>query len=416
MIRAGSLTYAVFVSTVTAVLCMLMIMLAAMNRNFFIHTDSFDKVRDNAQSGIMLGLALPGHGNYEAWHELYEPGSDSVKLKKRKWGLFDVISAEAVIGQARFVQTAITAYWSPEVSTTALWLADRNRPLQLSGNALLKGEFFLPQKGVDRAYVEGANYSRDKLLYGTYKTSKPGLPELEKDFTKAGRSYLKGDVSASDSVLDFAELPQKLVHLFSSKTALYQKSSAIKLGGYSLKGNIIIRSQTQISVSSATSLDQVVLIAPVIRIEEDFKGSAHLIASDSLKVAKGVKLEYPSSIFMVLEKQNEGPVLQLAAGSNVAGAIVSLSDENRRTNDLAVEIAEGTTVKGMLYTNGNLEIGGKVEGMVITGSFLLSTPSGIYENHILNGQIDRTELEREYLGIPIKDWDNKANVATWVPY
>ncbi|MGB0177134.1 MAG: hypothetical protein ACPF9D_08205 [Owenweeksia sp.] len=416
MIRAGSLTYAVFVSTVTAVLCMLMIMLAAMNRNFFIHTDSFDKVRDNAHSGIMLGMALPGHENYEAWHELYEPGSDSVKVKKRKWGLFDVISSEAVIGQARFARAAITGYWSPEISTTALWLADRNRPLQLSGNALLKGEFFLPQKGVDRAYVEGANYSREKLFYGSYKTSKSDLPELEKDLTKSWRSYLKGDVTEADSILDFSGLPQTLVHPFSSRTALYQQNEAVKLGAYSLRGNIIIRSRTQISVSAATKLDQVVLIAPAISIEEGFKGSAHLIASDSLSVAKDAKLQYPSSVFMVLEEHDKGPMLKLATGSSVAGAIISLSAENRRTNDLAVEVSEGATFKGILYTNGNLEIGGKVAGTVITRSFLLSTPSGIYENHILNGQIDRTELEKEYLGIPIKDWDNKTDVATWLSY
>ncbi|HBF21467.1 MAG TPA: hypothetical protein DDW81_15305 [Cryomorphaceae bacterium] len=416
MIRAGSLTYAVFVSTVTAVLCMMMIMLASMNRNFFIYTDSFDRVRDNAESGIMLGLAMPVLGSYENWHELFEPGSDSVRLKKRKWGLYELIYSEAVIGKASFSRTAISGYTSPELSTTALWLADRNRPLQLAGEALLKGIFFLPEKGVDRAYVEGTNYSRDQLLYGTSKRSDNHLPELEKDFLQDWESYLKGNVLPGDSTRSLEDLPQSLAHSFGKRTVVYQQQAPVQLDGYNLKGNIIIRSNTAITVSASTQLEQVVLIAPKVTIGRNFKGSLHALASDSLRVLENAKLEYPSSLIMKLEKPDRGPHLFMDKDSEVFGAILSLSDENRRTNELAVEIVDEALVKGMVYANGNLELGGTVQGTLIARNFMLATPSGIYENHLLNGKIDRTELEKEYLGIPVKPWDNKTEICTWLPW
>lgn len=414
MIRAGSLTYAVFVSTITAVLCMMMIMLAAMNRNFFIHTDSFDRVRDNAHSGIMLGLATPVGEGYENWHTLFEVGSDSVYLKKRRWGLYELVYSRAQIGQATFERTAIAGYRSPELSSVALWLADRNRPLQLTGDALLKGEFYLPSKGVDRAYVEGASYSRDQLLYGSSKRSDNKLPALKKDFLKTWNGYLKGDITAQDSVQDLGEMPQKLTHSFGRKTVVYQQNKALRLDGYDLKGNIIIRSRTSISVSAATRLKQVVLIAPSIRIENGFSGSLHAVARDSLLLESGAKLSYPSSLIMELEEDDHGPYLYLGENAELAGALFSICNENRRTNDLSVEIVEKALVKGMVYANGNLELGGTVEGTLIIRNFLLATPSGIYENHLLNGKIDRTQLEKEYLGPPVEPWKNKAEVCTWL--
>ncbi len=415
MIRAGSLAYAVFVSTITAVLCLLMIMVAAMNRNFFIHTDNFDRVRDNAHSGIMLGLAL-NSDNHEHWYELYEAGSDSVHLKKRRWGLYEVISSRARIGQASFQKTAVSGFWSHELSKTALWLRDRNRPLQLAGDALLKGEFYLPKKGVDRAYVEGTNYTRQELLYGTSENSDAKLPQLQKNWLSPWQDYLNGKFSEGDSLLDFGQLPQKLTLSFHRKTAVFQNKDEIRLGAYALKGNLILLSKSGIRVAAGCTLEQVVLIAPKIIVEEGFEGSLHAVAVDSLIIQKDVKLSYPSSLCMILEELDRGPHLFMADNSEVRGAVVSISSESRRANDLAVEISPKALVKGMLYCNGNLELNGTIEGGVWANTFMLSTPSGIYENHLLNGKIDRTELEEGYLGLPLQPWNNKAEVAIWLPY
>lgn len=415
MIRAGSLTYAVFVSTVTAILCLMMILLASMNRSFFIQTDNYDRVKDNARSGIALGLASPGE-RVDQWYTLYEPGQDSVRLKKRKWGLYEVISSKAVLRQATFSRTAISGYRSPRSEGMALWLTDRNRPLQLSGEALLKGEFYLPKKGVDRAYIEGTNYSRKELLYGPSRLSESRLPELSGGIIKEWRTYLKGQVHSGDSVLNAESLPQNLSHSFTKKTALYDQKGTLLLDGYTLRGNMILRSQTRIDVTASTVLDQVVLVAPVIRIHPGFHGRLHAVASDTLLVQSGVVLSYPSSLLVVLDQADQSPYLHLAEGSEVRGGIASWSDVHRRTNDLSVEINEGALLKGMLYCNGQVELTGTIEGGAVVQNFLLSTASGIYENHVLNGKIDRTALEKKFLGWPVATWNNQADIATWVAY
>ena len=51
---------------------------------------------------------------------------------------------------------------------------------------------------------------------------------------------------------------------------------------------------------------------------------------------------------------------------------------------------------------------GKIHGLVVANNFLLATPSGIYENHLLHGEIDRTVLPINFGGLAFEDWDNQA--------
>lgn len=411
MIRAGALTYAVFISVVSAILCTMMILLVFLNRSFFIRIDNAEQTRENAASGVAYGMAIPDIDN-NTYIDLYGEGSDSVRVKKRPWGAYELISSEASRSKYRHRKVALIGHRSPELNDMGLYLADRNRPLQISGNALLKGTCYLPKKGVDRAYIEGSNYSRERMVYGSIENSKNAIPKTEYDLKAYWRSYLEKEFRPYDSVVDFSSLPRVLSHPFHKKTVIAYSRKPIDLSGYQLSGNIMILSEASMNVDGSCKLGDVVLLAPRIRIDGLRRSRLQAIATDSLLVGERVQLLYPSSLLSV---GKEKPYLKIGKETDIRGCVLSYQDQLiRRSNDLQIEIEENATISGMVYCQGNLELNGIVQGTVISNSFLLKTASGIYENHLLNGQIDREKMDTAFAGPSIETWNNKADVIEWL--
>lgn len=413
MLKAGALNYTIFVSIVTAILCSLMIVMAYMNRSFFIQTDIYDKAKDNALSGIAIGMGLEQTEDYEEWLEMYGDGADSVLVKKRKWGLYEVIHSSAQINRVNHSKTSIIGYKSTESRTTALWLSDRNRPLQLSGSALLKGDCVLPKKRVDRAYIEGSNYNRKELVFGKTSDSKSQLPIIENKPEEYWLRYFDKNVGPQDSLVDLSKAPQRLQHSFSKKTVIYYSVERVNINSYNLSGNMMLISSENITVSSSARLEQVILVAPTITIQKGFKGSLHAIASDTL-IIEGGQFSYPSSCLMIA-KSKDIPYLKVSKGTDFRGCLASFEQrKTRRNNNVAVEIEEGAEINGAVYCQGNFELMGKVNGNVFTNNFLLTTPSGIYENHLLNGQIDRSKLDENFATFPLEGFANKSEPIVWL--
>ncbi len=415
MIKAGALTYSIFVMVVAGILCLLMISMAFMNRSFFIHVDIRDVVKDNAYSGIAMGTALSGDQDYDKWLELYNEGGDSTHVKRRIWGAYRVISSIAKTKGESYSKCAIMGYDNEILQKTALWLSDNNRPLKLAGDALLKGSCFLPEKGVDRAYVEGANYKREKLVYGSSERSKEHIPTPEKVIKEYWLEYLMGRFQATDSVITLEELPPKLTHSFHKKTIVATSSGLVKLDGYELKGNIVIYSRTEIQSSALTILDGPILIAPKVKFGDHFRGKVHAIATDTVLIGEDARLAYPSSLIM-LSRNQRLPYCLIAKKANVSGAFLLFSEGIARSNKLSLEVRKEGVIRGLVYCEDNFELGGLVEGSVICNRFLLATPSGIYENHILNGKINRSGLPHEFASFRFKDMENKAKIIAWVSY
>ncbi len=409
-LKAGSLTYAVFISVIAAIICLLMITLAFANRTFFIRSDVREKLKDNALSGVALAMALPPGEEHFDWHDLYQEGSDSVLIKKRPWGAYEMISAYAQTGNNSSSRSAIAGYSSSQSRETSLYLADRNRPLQLAGNALLKGKCWLPRKGLDKAYIEGTHYSREKMIYGQSNVSKSTIPPIVGGKEHMWKDYLEKKLTDQDSALDFGEISAELSHPFYRKTLVFFSDQAIGLSGLQLSGNIVVVSGKKIVVDKNNRLEDIVLVAPVIILEEELKAELQAIARDTLIVKSKTELRYPSSLLVL---GGEKTYLSIESNTAISGCIISYAEARGRSLDLAIEIMPDAIVNGLVYCKGNLEHMGKVNGLVLGNAFLLKTPSGVYENHLLHGEIDRSELASEFCGPAVEDWNNQTRIVKW---
>ena len=356
MLRAGSLYYALLISLIISIICSLMIGLAFMSRAFFIHSDQQEKVLDNSRSGIEFLLSKQSNFDDRDWEmDLFKGGADTVRLKKRNWGLFQILISKARFKRNSYSQTAIAGFLSPEFDSVAVWLADRNRPLLVSGEALLRGNLHISAKGIDRAYIEGKNYTRRQLFYGKLKRSKPVLPKIEIDYKEYWGGYLDGKYREVDSVLDFSNLREaKQSHPFLKKTILYHSEEPIILSDVELKGNIIIHSDKEIVVNSSTYLDQIVLIAPNISINGAKGSRIHALAKDSIILENKSLLNYPSSLLLVNNKMQNGNI-KISTGCQFKGNIMVLEERsNRRNNFISLNIVNGAEVWGDIYCQGNL--------------------------------------------------------------
>lgn len=421
MIRAGALTYAVFVMVVAAILCSLMIMLAFANRNYFFTINTNEHVKDLAYSGLAWSMAgaeekmapfeeatyKQRNGNH-----LWFNTTDTLMVKQREWGAFKVHSSGGRRKGYHYNKGVFTACTNERYKDMSLYMADFNRPLKLAGDALIKGDAWLPEKGVEGAYIEGSNYKRSELVYGKKKTSGKKLAPIEKWHKQYTRDYLQGHFLPYDSVVGMGELPDVLNHSFLKATVTVAQPTTIDLDYQKWRGNVIVYSGTGIKVKSTTELKDVVLVAPKVVIEKGVKGNFHILASDSVIIQEGVNLEFPSSISMAPAIGNDSHCA-IRKGAMVNGLLVSYSEKKQKTNNVNVTVAEGATVRGMVYTEDNLEIRGVVQGQVFCNRFLLKTGSGVYENHLLDGKIDRSKVGQPLVGMDMVNEESEVLPVKW---
>src|SRR5690606_12628712 len=62
----------------------------------------------------------------------------------------------------------------------------------------------------------------------------------------------------------------------------------------SIKGNYIFISKDTINIDKSSYLEDVILVAPVIRIEDGFVGNLQAFASKTIEIGSNVMLNYPS--------------------------------------------------------------------------------------------------------------------------
>jgi hypothetical protein len=398
-VKGGALLYSLFIITVVGALTSIVITISYFSNVHFIKFKEKSSVLRNTHSGMELLLSESPIVaiNREAILDLYSDGRDSVKLKRLNWGLFEVASSTAFCKNKKATKVALIGQKFEDV--TALYLADRNKPLSLAGRTVVKGKIFLPKKGVKRAYIEGTTYMGDKLLYGTSQTSKKSLPDLNKDIELAMKARM-GDVAIeTDSMVPYDILGDSVVQSFTDKTILAYSSSVILLDNKTCVGNVVIKSTKGIVVSTNSVLENTLLYAPYIIIDNNFTGTLQAFATDSLLVGSNVDLEYPSSLGLIqLNKSEQHHFISVGEESVVDGVVIAYQLEYDFRNPIKVSMQKASIVKGYAYVNGLVELKGSIFGTLYCNRFSLKTPSTVYENHLLNATIDVTQRSEMYVG------------------
>lgn len=418
-IKAGALQYVLVISVIIAIVIFAFISLVYLQQKMLIKHNFTKEAISNTQMAFDYIKQKKVAYNTEININFSENELANTTFIKKHWGIFDIgISASKVKNE--FFQK-IGLLGTQNKKRDALYLKDNNSSLVLVGNTKIKGHVSLPKQGVKPGNISGTSYYGGQLIYGVKKTSTNKLPKIKNlEFVKAFSKNYQNE----NTVYFELEEGLKLHQSFTKNSLLYQDANLIRLEHMSLSGNVLIVSKNAITVKSSAKLEDVILMAPKISIEENVIGNFQAIANKEIIVKSNAKLQYPSALILLDEergiqnyqqnnRQNrkENPI-EIQKNSDVRGVVVYASENNQSNYKTQIKIDGKAQIIGEVYCSKNIELQGKVLGSVYTNNFIIKKSGGVYVNHIYNGIINSKELPNQYAGLQINSFSNQ--VAKWV--
>jgi hypothetical protein len=381
-----------------------------------------DRVVSNVISGINLILADPEFVklNDSTLFSLFGGYNDSVLLEHKQWGVFENVICRSWWKNFQYEKLALTGNFYKDDSTYAIYLVDENKPLSLCGNTTINGNCYLPKAGVKRAYIEGRNFEGKELINGKVNFSSGSLPETDTIYQHFDQEYFKEKYFKSEKTMKIlAEnvTDDSLTNSFNNETVLIYSTDDYQLNNKYLKGNIVLLCEGGIEISKSNRLEDILIYARSIWIEEGFNGKIQLFAKDTINIDQNCKLNYPSSIGLINhnEEGNTNPsIVVLEKGTIFSGILYSACKSNVITIEPILILNEGTVIKGQVFWEGIVDFKGEIDGSIACKKFLLKTPSSIYENHLLDVTIDMNKLSDYYTGVSLVSSQKPGKIIKWL--
>lgn len=404
MIKAGALYMVIIVSLLIAMVSASLLTVAFFYRQEMQKKVRLDKLVLNLESGTSVLLSENFAVDGETHRvDLFENGTDSLVLRKERWGVYELNLVKAFELKDTLKRVFLSANTFDDLN--AIYLADEDRPLSLSGTTQVTGNGQLPKSGLKQAYVEGKPYAGKALINGKITDSGRDLPPLNESLVQGLLKYLKPLEVKGNEFKDLVkgrpfEVRDSLLHSFFDDVLVYHLDAGqIGLGGEKLQGKIILVADTTVHITADTRLDQVQIYAPAIIVAPGFKGSCQLFARDSIIIGKNCVFDYPSfaGVFKA-EGQEIQSKISLGEGSRFSGVLLSY-EKKRSPLQTIISLAKDCKINGEVYATGyvKLERSVSVNGKTYAKRFIMQTPSTLYENYLIDITLNRKLLSSYYL-------------------
>lgn len=417
-LKANALIYSLFIIVIVGVILTFFILLFYHSNRFAHNYQSHSHQFDHVNSGFEILLSKnPGIAMNSKEERLLfdEDPASNVILSRKSWGAYEVVSSSLADEYFSYSKTALLGS-SPD-EEQVFFLADHNTELKVAGKTYLGHRAYLPQKGISRAYISQRPYEGTQLLYGEKKESTAAMPKIN---VTSFIDYYPFSPGKLDSIVDFTTILGKdsLKQSFKRKTLVLQSKDGIYLDHQHFSGNIIFVSQREIHVSAGCKLQDVILIAPYLHIEEGFEGQAQFFACDSVDVEKNIVLEYPSGIYLVNDQNIPNKVqkrLTINENCSISGNIIVLDQKNNDKSPLILEFGGQTKFTGDLYCNGNTQLNGYYQGRILCNKLFYRTPATTYINHLIDTRINEENISPFFLFSTLfSDKSNNRDIIKWM--
>ncbi len=418
-VKAGALLYALFLVLVISIISSSFILVNYYNNTLVIQSLKKEQLYQDVNSGINYGLTFHQEIpiNSEVDIDLFDDDISKVSIGKKHWGAFYLISSKASWRNKIVSKSALIGANINEGENIALYLADQNKPLSLTGKTEITGNCYIPKSGVKRAYIEGKSFVGNKLINGTKFNSNKTLPPINKELIAENLKNFIPKESITDSLMDFELFIEQdsIINSFSNKTLVLYSPVSIDISNKVVEGNIIIQSDAQIVVNRSAVISNAILYAKGIVLKENVKGNMQLFAQDSILIEDNCELNYPS-VVALLGKGNAvfSRKIICKEGIEIKGSIFLSNENYDRKNQAIVSIGNKTIVTGQVYSSELLELKGEVFGGVFCKKIILKTPSSVYENHLMDAVINRAELSEHFVGIPLTESIENQRIIKWL--
>ncbi|MEE9363934.1 MAG: hypothetical protein V3U92_15140 [Cellulophaga sp.] len=320
--------------------------------------------------------------------------NDGIKCEfaKTRWGMYTVLHVKAYFKKDTIQKKAIVGERTEE-NKLALYLCDWGEELKVSGRTKIVGDMKLPSRLYKTINILGNSKLDKPLIQGNIYSSEQVLPQI---------SFLEGK-KGSEKHMVFSEIKEQSIVFndFKEETLVVDLEEGDRINAVNLKGNIILRSKDTLYVERSSNIEDVIIYAAKVVVEDGFQGRVQIFADKEVVIGENVVLVYPSSIVITSNQYKIDKKIEIAKNAKIYGGVVieASSFDEKENNKISIE--EKALIVGDLYCNGVLELKGDVIGTVYTHKLKLETKSGSYNNVLLNSTIYADSLPKGFIRLPL---------------
>jgi hypothetical protein len=401
-VKGGALYYVVFISYIIISFLILLISYRAIKLRFIQNELEYFDASDNLRSALTLYLSYP-----ERYQEMdsvnldvFSDSTSIVKIRKEAWGILDILHASTRYRDTSMRKSVIAGKDPFNGDSVALWIPDNSQNIFASGETLIKGNVKLPSKGIQKASIEGHQFAFEQLIHGRILPGEPDLFELDSKLIKKIKIWQNFDsISIFNPVVN--QIYESSMSIsYTLEPLIYFNSESFELSCIDAKGKILFLTPSMIIVRNDAILDGIILSAGKVFIEDGFRGSLQIFATDTVIIGSNCTLKYPSAL--VLFNQNHNPVYVEIGESSTLDGVIIINQTLLSTKEPFLKISKGSQITGQIYLNGNIQLIGKIFGSLICKSFYLTTRKAYYINHLLDNEINFLKMPTSFVGVDFK--------------
>lgn len=417
MLKASALYMVIVIALVIAVICSSLVVTAYYYRLQYQKTFRYGRLQTNLGSAVNILLAGDDTSyTGQKTFSLFGMDADSVSTQRIFWGAFDIGVVKAMIQEDTLYKTFSIANAIDSTKWAAIYLANNNRPISLSGKTSITGDVFLPPAGINLAYIDNRPYTGDKrLVIGTKHSSDGDLPALDSNRINQFKQLMQQPHGNN------LRLPDSLKNSFLLPTRIFNFGSEVQtIKNTRLSGNVIIFSDTTLIIDSTAILNNIMVFAKSISVTGGFHGTCQLFATDTIGIAPNCLFDYPSCLGIVRFDSTSLVSKQAKIsfyGKNLFNGLIITYEKHQTKIPPLVHVSGATKIKGMIYSQGYIEFQNfaEVDGSVFTNRFLYQSIFTRYENYINNTTINAKVLSPYYLMsemVPVAS--NNKKILQWL--
>ena len=399
MLKASALYMVIIIALVIGILCSSLVLSAYYYRLQYQKSFRYDRLQTNLGSGENILLAgADSSYNVQRTFSLFGDDADSVSLQRVFWGVYDIGVVRAFDQKDTLYKVFSIAHSIDSGKWAALYLTDNDRPMAVSGKTMIRGDAFIPKSGVNQAYLNNQAYSGDKrLIIGRIHNSERELPALDTARIGLFRNLISrehGDGSLhGDSITNSFLISPLTINLGKEPTLLAHISIA---------GNIIIFSDTSITIDSTAVLNHMMIFARSITVKSGFHGNCQLFARDTIGIGQNCRFDYPSCLGILRFKSTaimkSQERISLGTACSFSGIIFTYEFDKNPVLPL-IDLGNKVQVTGQVYSQGMVAFkdNAVVAGSLFTTGFLYRTSFTLFQNDLMNTTLDESALSPYYL-------------------
>lgn len=348
--------------------------------------------------------------------------STSIKLKYDLSGLFYTITATAWDNNDSVKIKYTLADNIEHPFQNALVLSRPNLRASVAGETKIIGNVFATSTHFIKGSIYGINKSSGYFLNGEIITDSnireklfldSLLNEMKKRNNLQDFSIIDGSFYLNNAFDEF--VPRKyvingdliiscetpLVKNVSGELVFVVKGKTILSGVFGSNNNLEIYSDSTVTFLQNSSFSNTVVFAnKSIEIMDNCSFSnVQFFTEQNMEISKSL-FEYPSIVgISVYTSDPKNLKNKLKIESTIMNGTVFLASDvtGMGNNKSKIEIDENSKIHGLVYCENNLDLKGKVNGIVYTYNFYFYKEPTEYYNWLVNVEIDRTKLDKWFL-------------------